>query len=420
MSSRGFHGRTSGGRGAYYKAKYGRGGRGRATRGDDDNASSSSVRQEAHPTGGGTFAELCQLLQRIDGKQYPFYHDLETTYKEAGTKEDKRCWVHSQFTLQIARAQADPFAPPTRCRVITRVPNLPQSAFENKIRRIATADYFLRRLYSLCQSRGYNESLKTRQVGTEPISSTTWNGPKGGDIQIMEPSQYVLEQSGVQVDSQGQVQIQLSINLPARGRTILGHEASRIFEQSLPNLVQNLHDCDFNELVMHVDSVDDQVWLQSQLKTHGLVAFVRDGAVLPRASGADDRPLLDGLPFQSPSSLRCSFTLPRSNQLISGMGLKTGISLICGGGFHGKSTLLDAIQTGIYPKIPGDGREFCVTIPNACKIRAEDGRHVSHVDISPFIRNLPFGKDTGSFSTTNASGSTSQASNIVEVSKALS
>jgi predicted ABC-class ATPase len=171
------------------------------------------------------------------------------------------------------------------------------------------------------------------------------------------------------------------------------------------------------DINQHVDSVEDQAWLQGQLEGAGLVAFVRNGAILPRSSGIDDRPMSHqiAIPFQSPSSLQVSFTLPNAGTSVSGMGIRKGITLICGGGFHGKSTLLEALQLAVYYKIPGDGREFCVSSVKSVKIRAEDGRCVTAVDISSFIKNLPFGKDTSCFTTSDASGSTSQAANIVEV-----
>jgi predicted ABC-class ATPase len=247
-----------------------------------------------------------------------------------------------------------------------------------------------------------------------------WSGPKGGDIQIMEPTQHVLEQTAVSVDASGNIRSQLTINLPASGRSILGSAALHMFDQVLPQLVLEclvVSSHNLADIHRHVDSVEDQAWLQGQLEGAGLVAFVRNGAILPRSSGIDDRPMDSqfAVPFQSPSSLQVSFTLPNAGTSISGMGVRKGITLICGGGFHGKSTLLEALQLAVYYKIPGDGREFCVSSAKSVKIRAEDGRCVTAVDISSFIKNLPFGKDTSCFTTSDASGSTSQAANIVEV-----
>jgi predicted ABC-class ATPase len=247
-----------------------------------------------------------------------------------------------------------------------------------------------------------------------------WSGPKGGDIQVMEPVQHVMEQSAVRINADGSVVAQVTLNLPARGRTCSAHSANHIFDGVLSQMVHDslvFESLDTVALTHHVDSVQDQVWLQNQLDGAGLVAFVRNGAILPRISGNADLPMLQGaIPFQSPMSRQVSFTLPNAGTAVIGMGILKGVTLICGGGFHGKSTLLQTLQLGVYSKIPGDGREFCVTSANAMKIRAEDGRCVKSVDISPFINNLPFGKDTKCFSTLDASGSTSQATNIVEVS----
>lgn len=179
---------------------------------------------------------------------------------------------------------------------------------------------------------------------------------------------------------------------------------------------------DSNAVTRHVLNVEDQEWIRANLDMRGLVAFVPDGAILPRKSGAEDGPMEDSeaegekvVRFLSPDTLRVSFDLPNMGKAIAGIGIRKGITLIVGGGFHGKSTLLSALQVGMYNKIPGDGREFCVCSSNAVKIRAEDGRSVSEVNISPFINNLPFGKGTECFTTRDSSGSTSQATNIMEV-----
>lgn len=248
--------------------------------------------------------------------------------------------------------------------------------------------------------------------------------------QISKPNQHVIEQTAVRVLPNGDVCVQFTVNLPARGRTIQGFRAIQIFDQTLPQLAQKAlvyTSLDSADVTRHVLSVEDQEWVRSSLEIRGLVAFVPDGALLPRKSGADDKPMddvkvdVDGVGagrlvrFHSPDTLRVTFDLPNMGKTLAGIGIRKGITLIVGGGFHGKSTLLSALQVGIYNKIPGDGREFCVCTPNTVKIRAEDGRNVSQVNISPFINNLPFGQSTNCFTTADASGSTSQATNIIEV-----
>lgn len=407
-SGRGGRGR---GRGDYYKQKFGgRGGRGRSDDHFESNCTSTSAgtgNESRSASGGGTYVDLMHCLHQIDGKSYGAYHELDTPSNQG--------WVNGDagFTLFVERAQSDPFAPPTRCRLVLQAAaaGYPPSLYSNPVRRMALADYVLRSFYNQSQQLGASNALGNQQG---------WSGPKGGDIQILEPGQHVLEQSAIRFDNQGNVIAQLTISLPARGRTILGQAAEEILGTTLPTMVKRglfYKALNADRLKRHVESVEDQCWLQSQLNQRHLVAFVLNGAVLPRKSGVDDRPMdsSKAVPFVSPKRLEVSFHLPNADMTIVGMGIPKGITLICGGGFHGKSTLLEALQVGVYPKIPGDGREFCVTSPNSFKIRAEDGRNVQSVDISTFINNLPFGKDTTCFSTPDASGSTSQATNIVEV-----
>lgn len=442
----------SSGRGAYYKNKYGGGGggrgggrggrgggggRGRGRGGRFDDSNNNNNDQPPRPLSlGGSFTDLEALLQSIDGRSYPAYHDLEHEWHYHHPNNNGNNSTIA-FSLHVGRAQSDPFAPPTRCQIripatqfVDAWPNHEVFAMmrhsessSNAVARVAAADYLLRHLYQTCQSLGADQSLGGGGGG--------WSGPKGGDIQILAPTQHVLEQSAVQIipadsatnagsssnnNSNAVVVLQLTINLPARGRNILGLAAREILCTILPRLVQNVCALLPNPLWHHVRSVQDQVWLQDQLATHNLVAFVPNGSILPRLSGVDNRPLSDAVPFQSPSTLKGSFTLPYTEQTIEGMGIPQGVTLICGGGFHGKSTLLQALQWGIHPKVPGDGREFCVVQPTATSIRAEDGRSVQSVNIADFLRDLPGkSKDTTCFSTENASGSTSQASNIVEV-----
>ena len=275
-------------------------------------------------------------------------------------------------------------------------------------RAIATAD-FLGRAFARCSAAAGSDQ-RTDGGG--------YNSNKGGELRIDIPSQHVLERTNVQMNSAGDLECRFTVALPARGRSILGSWANEILTVALPNLIHSsmyAGSIDLAALRGQVTSVEDQQALRALLRPNGLVAFVRDGAILPRASGASDTPLISSgvVPFTSPASMRVSFTLPNSGT-ITGMGVRQGVTLIVGGGFHGKSTLLQAMQVGCYDHVPGDGREFVVVDETAVKVRAEDGRSVASVNISPFISNLPFGKATNSFSTADASGSTSQAASIIE------
>eukprot|EP00804_Cyclotella_cryptica_P007824 CCRYP_001411-RB/>CCRYP_001411-RB protein AED:0.17 eAED:0.17 QI:29/0.8/0.66/1/0.6/0.5/6/2719/680 len=408
-------GARGGGRGDYYKNKFGGGGRGRGGTsprpGDSTPSGSASIPQAYDPNAprpigdnGGTHKDFIDLLRSLDQKQYPAYRDIESCTKG---------WINDMegYKLFIGRAQSDPYAKPTRCRVIVanETAKFPPVSYQNKVRSVALGDYLNRMFFQCCKQMGAD-------VGAGMDGQGSWSGPKGGDIEISKPTQHVIEQSAVRVLQNGDVCAQFTINLPARGRSILGHKAVQIFDQTLPQLIQKAliyEALDSNAVTRHVLNVEDQEWIRANLEIRGLVAFVPDGAILPRKSGADDQPMED-----TPESKVILYVLVlicrNMGKTLAGIGIRKGITLIVGGGFHGKSTLLSALQVGMYNKIPGDGREFCVCSPNAVKIRAEDGRNVSEVNISPFISNLPFGKGTECFSTKDSSGSTSQATNIME------
>ena len=357
--------------------------------------------------------DLLQLLHRLDGKSYGAYHDLEGARYVFGNPSQLE-----DFSLIVLRAQNDPFAPPSRCcvRVDISRSGFPQSCFSDGPRGVrcrAFRDYLARQF-----------AISSKNVGADKrFEEGGWGGNKGGELLIDVPGQNVLERTSVIVDSEDGkwfIEVRFTVALPARGRSIQGRWAGEILTEVLPNIVYNSlflesYGDGGSALSAHIDSVEDQAFLRAQLKKKGLVAFVGNGSILPRRSGASDLPM-DGsaaVAFQSPPSMEVEMDTPRGAK-VRGMGIPCGITLIVGGGFHGKSTLLEALQAGVFDKAGGDGRERVVTDPMAIKIRAEDGRAVSSVDISPFISQLPYGKDTTCFSSSDASGSTSQAAAIIE------
>lgn len=214
----------------------------------------------------------------------------------------------------------------------------------------------------------------------------------------------------------GDLTVKLEIGFPANGRTINAGELEKILYEFLPVCVkQTLFQSSYDraELEQKVHLAEDQNYIREQLKAQGLAAFVANGSILPRKSGISHLPMKDAVAFQSPKSMEVVMKLPHTGE-IKGMGIRKGITLIVGGGYHGKSTLLEALELGVYNHISGDGREYVIADESAMKLRAEDGRSIQKVDISMFIRNLPNGKNTENFYTEDASGSTSQAANTVE------
>ncbi len=336
-----------------------------------------------------TKSEIRKSLLSLDGKGYKAYETIKGAY-------DFR-----NFELIIDHVQGDPFAAASRFRV--RLKNtdagFPAATCSSKSREVALRDFLTRKFAETA----------------EKICIPDGTG-KSGIMAIDRPGQEILERTSCIINDEF-IEVRFVVGLPAQGRTILGKKAASMICKDLPQIVKSsmyYKSLDPEAVKLTVETAEDSAWLREQLASRGLAAFVADGAVLPRRTGIDDKPMKTGaVRFCAPQSLRVSFTLPNRGP-ISGMGVPRGITLIVGGGFHGKSTLLRALERGVYDHIPDDGRELVVTDPTAVKIRAEDGRSIREVCITPFISNLPGGHSTEIFSTDNASGSTSEAANIME------
>ena len=368
----GRRGRGSGGRG---RGGYGRGGHGgHGNHGNHGNHGDGYGRHQHDGSPGhrGDRTALEETLRRVDGRPYPAYKDLFGQ------------WDMGAFTLHFDHVQSDAYASPSRARVLVKAPGIPPDLYATRIRRTALCDYLLRVLKgTVSLSRG---DVKKQGHG--------WKGEKGGDMGIQEPGQFVLERSSVMINpSTGVVEARFTIGLPAAGRTCLGAFAADILLGNLPRYVHSAlqwQSLDADAAYNHVRVVEDSDALRNQLEDHDLIAFVGNGSILPRTSGASQEPLdaSKAVPFETPAKFAVELVRPNAGPIV-GMGIPQGISLVVGGGFHGKSTLLEALQTGIYDKVPGDGRENVVVHPSAAKVRSEDGRAVSCVDVSPYIGNLP-------------------------------
>ncbi|WP_043534568.1 ABC-ATPase domain-containing protein [Actinomyces polynesiensis] len=334
----------------------------------------------------GSDQDLIADLRRLDGRNYGAYKSVTGD------------WDYGDFSLAIDHVQSDPYAPPSSLRAIAEPARmgLPADCLGTVDQRLAVADFLVRALA---------ESIR----GHAP----------SGDVHVVRVGQEVLQRSACTV-TPDRVEIRFQVRMPARGRTIQGGAAARLFDLDVPDAVMAAFDFVSQQgggrvdaLRSHVHALEDHRALQEALSANGWIAFVADGAVLARRSGISQLPMEDSVVFSSPDSLRREVLLPHAGA-VSGMALEPGVTVIVGGGYHGKSTLLGALQRGVYPHVPGDGRELVATLPDAMKVRAADGRAVTGVDVSAFINHLPGGADTTRFSTENASGSTSQAASLVE------
>ena len=379
---RGYRGGSGGARGG--------GGRG-GDRGYRDRERGHSRRVYDDEPRDGLLADLIGHLHALDGRSYAAYKAIVGRYR-----------APAGWFLHIDRVQADPYAPPTRIHVdvptdLHGLELLDEADLLADVdRRLAVGDFLTRELHA---------------------------GFRGTALSIASPGQEILQRSSIIVrpdekkEGAGWIlEVRARLALPAQGRSIQGHEASRIVGRDLVRELEEAMDLTGergDRLVRHIATLEDHRALTATVARNGWVSFLADGSVLPRRSGVSDEPLDGGIPLEAPDSMAATVELPHVGT-VRGTVVEEGVNVIVGGGYHGKSTLLSAIERGVYPHVPGDGRELVATVSDAVKVRAADGRAVTGVDLTPFISHLPAGRDTASFTTRNASGSTSQAASIIE------
>lgn len=329
------------------------------------------------------------LLQSIDRKSYPAYKSAQGAYD------------FTDYVLSIDHVQGDPFASPSKLSITIAhaKAGYPLSCFDTPYKQVALEDYLVRQFSQ--EIAKFN--FKAKGSGKSGLISTSRPGPE------------ILKRTACEIGKNG-ITVRFEAGFPANGRTINSGELVKILFDFLPRCIRNVffyRSRDAKEVTSVIHLAEDQYFIRQELAKLGLVSFVANGAILPRESGVSSRPMAKSVPFQSPKSLEVTMELPHHGN-ITGMGVRKGITLIVGGGYHGKSTLLKALETGVYDHIAGDGREYVITEDTAMKLRAEDGRSIRNTDISLFINDLPNHKDTRCFSTEDASGSTSQAAAVIE------
>jgi predicted ABC-class ATPase len=336
---------------------------------------------------------LYQKIRSLQGKNYGLYKSFAD-----------RTWDFGDFVLEFLHVQGDPYAPASRVMIKSSLQMLgfPSEWGGSFERRLALSDYLYRRLSALVR-----EKYPDRDAAV--VFDTA--GPE------------MLVRNALWVDN-GELRACLQVRLPGDGRKIQAEAAAEILTMVLPDLVSAaLYNSGESkpegvepELVEHYRVLAERKDILSQLEARNLCAFVPDGAVLPRASGLSELPMEGAVPFTAPAEM--AVTLVANGREIRGMGIPKGITVISGGAFHGKSTLLQALTKAVYPHIPGDGREGIVISESAVRVGVEDGRSVRGTDLSQFVRDLPGGISTKNFTTACASGSTSEAANLMEAMEA--
>jgi len=321
--------------------------------------------------------ELHQRLLKMHGKPYGVYKSLQGQFFGFG-----------DFTLKFTHIQGDPHAQPSRVMLSAKMSSLgfPEELHCNPEKEIALADFLLRQ---------FTENAE--------------------NISIVKAHSQIMQRNSLCIEN-GIVRILASVNLPGESRRIEGEKASELLIGTLSDWITAAmywNNLAKEKCKIHIEYLVRRNFLLAQLAEKKLAAFVPNGAILPRESGASEEPMQNAVPFVSPPELLVHLNLPSGEQ-VAGMGIPCGITVIAGGGFHGKSTLLHALEEAVYPHIPGDGREFIVIDESAVPIKTEEGRVVSGTNISPLVKELPLKGSTENFTTKNASGATSQAANLLE------
>ena len=337
---------------------------------------------------------LKEKIESLNGRDYGACQSLKGQYE-----------FPKKIRLIIHRIPKDPYAPPHtgiyRVQVERKNSDIINFKTDSKITQIAFSDFLARNFFNACKK----------------ISKGSRGTGFSGVITIEKPGQCILQRNSVTINKDI-IEVRCFLGIPAKGRKIQSKITEEMFLSELPEIIEASlfkKNVNIENLNNHIHTAVDSEFLRRKLDRRGLIAFIANNSSLPRESGTSDLPMnhQEVVPFLSPPSLEVELKLPHAG-CIKGMGIPKGITLITGGGYHGKSTLLDTLEFGVYNHIPGDGREQCVSIPNAVKTRAYSGRNIIKTDISLFIKNLPLKKDTTSFSSNNASGSTSQAASIIE------
>jgi len=321
--------------------------------------------------------ELHQRFIKMHGKPYGVYKSLMGQFFNFG-----------DFTLKFTHIQGDPHAQPSRIMLSAKMSLLgfPEELHCNREKEIALSDFLLRQ-----------------------FTETTEN------ISIVKAHSQIMQRNSLYIEN-GIVRILVSVNLPGESRRIEGEKASELLVGTLSDWVTAAmywNNLDKEKCENHIACLSNRNFLQAQLAKKNLVAFVPNEAILPRESGTSEAPLQNAIPFVSPPELSVNLNL-QCGKSIAGMGIPKGVTIIAGGGFHGKSTLLHALEEAVYPHIPGDGRELIVIDESAVPVKTEEGRVVNGTNISSLVRELPLKGSTETFTTKNASGATSQAANLLE------
>jgi predicted ABC-class ATPase len=328
---------------------------------------------------------LRDKLLTLDGKPYAAYKGLEGAYR------------FERFVLFIDEVPVDPIGTPVpvRVRMDQAEAQVPRELWSTPARQAALEDFIGRRWHDAA-----------RRVGRA-------RGGRGG-IFIDPGGQAILPRTNCAL-TEDSVEIRAHVVLPAEGRKASGRLSQPLWFEDLGQIADAalVFAPHASEAVRQVHVAEDYAVLRGLLAERGLVAFIADGAVLPRDPDGDRPALAHLVTFQAPPELSVTLEVPHRGSL-SGLGIPRGVTVILGPAFSGRSTLLRAIASAVYPHVQGDGREYCTTVPDAVWILADGSRRIEGVNLTPFISVLPGGEDPARYHSPAAPPLIAQVASIAE------
>lgn len=333
--------------------------------------------------------EFYELLGELDGRDFSEYNRIIGDYD------------FSRYVLKVTRVPTDASEPGTLflLRVPSHVAGFPAHLHQTPIRRTALEDLLVRKMSAAIEaSSAYDEDGVSRKR-----------------LFLPKPGPQILPRSALLI-TEDYVEARVHVNLPVRRGRIHGEEARHVFFETLPAVVNaSLIYCnlDEQEAVAFVRLMEDADALRQMLPTRGWVAFVGEGALLARR-GPDGRAArTGGRPLAISAELWTEVELPNQGR-IRGLGIPAGITVVVGDEYSGRVEFLKAIAAGIYNHIPGDGREYVISAPDAVYIAADPGRCIRRVDLGAFIRGDNPGREGSIYSTDDADPCASQMAAMAE------
>jgi predicted ABC-class ATPase len=313
--------------------------------------------------------EFFGLLKELDGQPIESYQQIVGDY-------DFTRYVIKCHPFRVKDAEILPLF---SIRVPQTIAEIPSVLIESPIRRTALEDYLLRAF----------------SAEVDKLASFDMTGLAKRNIVVTSPEQKILPRNTILVTGE-YVELRVAIQLPLQQTLVDGvvtyavdgvRMQEILFDELMESVVNSLLYCnmDAEDVELFVQSMDNADRLRQHLNASGQVAFLAEGSLLDRAELSDLPDYEHAVPLGLADGLGEPVDTPYAGT-VNGLVVPSGLTVILGEADGGRIELMDALAQGIYNHVNGDGREHCVTVPDAVEIISEPGRSVQNVDLSAFYR----------------------------------